>query len=70
MATTITINGQEYIIETGTGGYTYYRVASTQRFGKKVKAKNGYVGVWNATTGTPNPTIGLNALTWGKGTSY
>jgi hypothetical protein len=67
MATTITINGQEYIIEQGAGGYSYYRVSSTSRFGKKVKAKDGFVAVWNSTTGTPNPDIGLNTVAWGNG---
>jgi len=67
---TITINGQEYFIEVGIGGYTYYRIAANQRFGKKVKARGTSLLVSNATDGTPNPDQGLAALQWGSGASY
>lgn len=70
MATTLTINGQDYIVEKGAGGYTYYRTVQAQRFGKKVKAKNGILLVWNGTDGTPNPEQGLAGLTWGQGSTY
>jgi hypothetical protein len=70
MPTTITINGQTYLIEEGAGGYTYYRVASTQRFGKKVKAKGSDLIVWNGTDGTPDPNIGLGQLPKGSGGDY
>lgn len=67
---TLLINGQTYIIEQGAGGYTYYRVAAQQRFGKKVKARNNTLLVQSGTDGTPNPDIGLPALTWGTGSNY
>jgi hypothetical protein len=70
MSTTITINGQTYLIEQGAGGYTYYRVSSTQRFGKKVKAKGTDLIVWNGTDGTPDPNIGINQLPKGTGSDY
>lgn len=63
----ITINGQVYIIEQGAGGYTYYRVASNQRFGKKVKARGTTLAVLSGTDGTPNPELGISQVEWGVG---
>lgn len=63
----ITINGQEYSIVSGADGFKYYRVAMSNKFGKKVKAKDNYIAVWNSNTGTPNPDIGINNIPWGVG---
>lgn len=67
---TLNINGQEYIIEQGSDGYTYYRIASNQAFGKKVKAKAAGLLVRSGTDGTPNPDLGLSQVTWGTGSAY
>lgn len=69
---TLVINGQTYIIEQGAGGYTYYRLSQSQRFGKKVKSRNGTLAIFSGTDGTPNPEIGLQAsnLSWGTGSDY
>ncbi len=67
---TVNINGQNYIIEVGEGGYSYYRIPSNQRFGKSVKAKGTSLLVSNANDGTPNADIGLGVLDWGTGSVY
>lgn len=69
MSTSITINGQEYLIEQGPNGNWFYRYPVNQFFGKKVKIKDGSLAVWGGSYSTPDPDIGLAALTWGQGST-
>lgn len=70
MATTIIINDQEYIVEQGSNRGWYYRYPIQQRFGKKVKIKDGNIIIWNGSDGSPSEDIGLPALNWGTGADY
>ncbi len=69
MSLSITINEQEYIIEQGPNGDWFYRYPVEQKFGKRVKIKDGYIAVWGGNYSSPDPDIGLEALTWGQGST-
>lgn len=70
MSYTVNINSQDYTFETDSNGYTYYQISYNQRFGKKVKAKNGVLLVYSGIDGIPSSSTGLHAVSWGTGSAY